>query len=514
MGHVISGRLNQLGELFDCLRRGIDSGDPIQEHIDDIGVSIGDPLVVPAGLACDPLCPGREEYRENRNQHAYPGEGVEDHGRGIGHGRNPNAVTPDVEHPILVRVRAVDGVEQVGSRIVAAGIGSGDITITDSALFLVGTAIVIITAADVARTLVMTRNSHSRLTGPVNELTRLFIAGIARRRKNYLRRDSIQSWTAPLIIVGSLSMWLMCYLIGYTLMLDGMVGLTINEAFREAGSSLFTLGFASEARAQLSIIDFVAAATGPITIGLMISYLPSLYGSYNRRELDVALLKARAGEPNWGPEILARFAVLGSDRKRLLSLWAEWERWAADVSESHTSYPALIYTRSARPMRNWVVALLAMMDAAALSIVLRPQDRQVAPRMFLRQGLECLRDLAAATGIHYDPTPATGQPIQLSKDEFVSAVNMLIDVGYDPQRTADEAWPVFSDWRVMYESIAYDLALRVDAVPAKWSGPRRPATEEIPPVRPQYIVGSEDGSVRFVAEEGRPHSLPPEDRLG
>ena len=117
------------------------------------------------------------------------------------------------------------------------------------------------------------------------------------------------------MIVGALATWLISFLIGYTLMLHGAVGLQLGASFREAGSSLFTLGFASSDREQLSIIDFIAAATGPITIGLMISYLPTLYSSFNRREGEVALLKSRAGEPNWGPEILARFAALGSGPK-------------------------------------------------------------------------------------------------------------------------------------------------------------------------------------------------------
>lgn len=380
--------------------------------------------------------------------------------------------------------------------------------------FLLGTAIVIFTGGSVVRTLVMTRQARSRLTLPVDVLIRRAVSTFARRFHSYLRRDTIQSWAAPLIIVGALATWLISFLIGYTLMLHGAVGLALGSAFREAGSSLFTLGFASSDRAQLSIIDFIAAATGPITIGLMISYLPTLYSAFNRREVDVALLKSRAGEPNWGPEILARFAALGSDPKRLTELWNTWERWAADVSESHTTYSVLIYTRSARPMRNWLIALLSVMDAAALSLVLRPEDRQVASRMLLRQGIECIRDLAVVTHIKYDPEPPTGTPIQLTKEEFVEAVEMLDQTGYELQRGADEAWPFFSDWRMMYEPIFYELAKRIDAVPAKWSGPRIPATRPIPPYRPRYIVDNADGSLAFPTNIRKAPILPPNKRLG
>jgi hypothetical protein len=393
------------------------------------------------------------------------------------------------------------------------GIENGAGSLHDWLVFVAGVIVVLATAADLARSLIMTRGSRSFVTGPVNRIVRTVIMGSAQVSRSYLRRDSIQSWVAPMMIISSLMTWLGLFLIGYTLILEGLAGLSLQTAFRESGSSLFTLGYASADRSQLSVIDFMAAATGPITIGLMISYLPALYGAYNRRELDVALLKARAGEPNWGPEILARYAALGTDNKHLEQLWNDWETWAADVSESHTCYPALIYTRSARPMRNWLIALLATMDAAALALVLRPKDRQVGKRIFLRQGIECLRDIAVSVGIRYDPDPTSGTPINLSRDEFVEAVEMMTSLGYEPQRDIDKAWPLFSDWRMMYEGIVYDLARRIDAVPAKWSGPRRHVSGAIAPHRPQYVLTADDGSVAFPPPGTEP-TLPPRRRLG
>lgn len=406
------------------------------------------------------------------------------------------------------------GIVESSSRAIGSGVANGTATGLEWLSLLAGILIVSFTALDVIRTLIMTRGSRSIIRTCFANPIAWFINLFARQSKNYLRRDSIQSWIAPMMLVGSLSAWLLLYLVGYSLMISGIEGLDISTSFREAGSSLFTLGFASGDRTQLSIIDFIAAATGPITIGLMISYLPSLYSSYNRRELDVAILKARAGEPNWGPEILARHATLDSDRAHLDQMWRDWERWAADVSESHTSYPALIHTRSARPLRNWLIALLAVMDAAALSIVLRPHDRQVSARIMLRQGIECLRDLAVIEKIHFDPSPKHGDPILLTEQEFLDAVDMLINSGYEPHRAGEEAWPLFRDWRMMYEQIVYSLALKIDAVPALWSGPRRPATAQMPPPRPQYIVSASDGSIVFPADPTTALHLPPNKRLG
>ena len=102
-------------------------------------------------------------------------------------------------------------------------------------------------------------------------------------------------------------------------------------------------------RARRTIAD-LAAAFGLVTLTLQIAYLPTLYSAFNRRETEVALLNARAGVPSWGPELLARtHYALGSGMSTidtLPDLYAQWERWAADVAESHTTYLPLVRFRS------------------------------------------------------------------------------------------------------------------------------------------------------------------------
>jgi hypothetical protein len=124
----------------------------------------------------------------------------------------------------------------------------------------------------------------------------------------------------------------------------------VTTAFTEAGSSLFTLGFAEPAGAAPAAIVFAAAATGLAIVALQIAYLPTLYSAFNRRETEVALLNARAGVPSWGPELLARtLHALGSGVSTidtLPDLYAQWERWAADIAESHTTYLPLARFRS------------------------------------------------------------------------------------------------------------------------------------------------------------------------
>ena len=185
------------------------------------------------------------------------------------------------------------------------------------------------------------------------------VPAVADRSSSFAFRDRVLTWPAPLTLLVLLITWLLLFLVGYGLLVFAVSDLGLRAALREAGSSLFTLGFASTDRNQLTAIDFAAALTGPIIIGLQVGYLPALYSAYNRREAEVTLLDSRAGEPNWGPEILARHAAISS-LANLDELFRGWERWAADVSESHSNYPVLIFFRSQKVTRNWLVGLLSV----------------------------------------------------------------------------------------------------------------------------------------------------------
>jgi hypothetical protein len=351
------------------------------------------------------------------------------------------------------------------------------------ACFIIGLLIVLGVISSVLRTLVVPRAMQSKLAKLVLHGTIWPYRFLARRSDDYLRRDSLLAWAAPLSILTTLIVWLILFQLGYSLMIFGTSNLTYGNAIRQAGSSLFTLGFASDNSIDLTAIDFVAAATGPIVIGLLIGYLPVLYGEYNRRETEVTMLDSRAGEPNWGPEILARHAAVSSIAN-LDDLFLSWERWAAEVSESHTNYPTLVWTRSQRPGRHWLIGLLSVMDAAAMQLSLNPSHAQGRARIALRQGFITLRDLATVEGIPFDKDPDPDTEIALSKEQFTKAVDYIAAQGFPQDRTADEAWPHFRGWRVNYESIAYALAELLDAPPAKWSGKRYGDMREVEPNRP------------------------------
>jgi hypothetical protein len=243
---------------------------------------------------------------------------------------------------------------------------------------------------------------------------------------------------------------------------------------------MFTLGLARSARFTNDTIVIAAAASGFVVIALQIAYLPALYSAFNRRESLITMLASRAGEPSWGPEILIRHQLVGIVDS-LPDFYGQWEQWAADFSESHSTYPVLLLFRSPDPWSSWAIALLSVLDAAAMQLALNPTTAPSQARLSLRMGYTALRRISDALGWSYEPDPLPDDPISLTPAEFERAVRLLQEVGFATEREPDEAWPHFRGWRVNYEDLAYRWAARVMAPPAPWSGPR-------PGLGPQVIT--------------------------
>ncbi|HKT04715.1 MAG TPA: hypothetical protein VJT31_34810 [Rugosimonospora sp.] len=366
---------------------------------------------------------------------------------------------------------------------------------------VLGVALLLTTMASMLRNLIVPRGLRSILVRNLWGGWRVVLLGLSRpQRRRAARRhgdpstlagyetlDAYLAWLAPLIVISTLAWWLLSLFIGFGLLLHAVSGLPLLASFREAGSSLFTLGFASSVRLHLTAIDFLAAATGPLVIALQIAYLPTLYAAYNRREVEVTLLQSRAAEPAWGPELLARQALVGTVDE-LRTLYQSWERLAADIGESHANYPVLLSFRSPRPYRGWVIALLAVMDAAAMHMALVPTgDHVPTARLMLRAAFTGLRDIARVTGIPFDTDPMPDETGLLTFAEYADAVEHLRDAGFLMQRDAAESWPHFRGWRVNYEAAAHGIAAHLDLPPALWSGPRtRLGQATARPARPAH----------------------------
>jgi hypothetical protein len=324
------------------------------------------------------------------------------------------------------------------------------------------------------------------------------------------------------------------YLLAYGLLIYGASGSDFGDSVRQAGSSLFTLGFASVNTEDQTVIDFMAAATGPIVIALLIGFLPTIYSSYLEREVDITMLSATGGEPAWGPELLSRLAI-GGTLDGLPTIYMEWAKWAARLRLTHVTYPVLVYVRSARAMRHYAIALLAVMDAAALKLALNTSlPRKEAFALLLEGGqtfevlyvflfqkrtwrtrapfsglftgrfsradlatsrlpdwndrmraVHLAADMDALQSLDGDAVRALErgeqQALTLTRADFDRAVEVLRRSGFPIERDLDEAWDLFRAARGRYEFAALQICRKLDVTPAPWSGERRVPTPTIWP---------------------------------
>lgn len=359
---------------------------------------------------------------------------------------------------------------------------------------------VITATASVVGTVIIPRPTRSRLTRLVDRVVNATFDLITSPIRDYYRRDRVRACQAAVILLGQLAAWLGIFFVGYALLVWPFAA-NVTSAFGTAGPALWSVGSAhAHGAVETAILD-AAALTALVTVTLQIAYLPTLYAAFNRRENEIALLNSRAGTPSWGPELLARtHYALGSGTSTVDSLpglYSQWERWAADVTESHVAYLPLVRFRSPNPEASWVTALLAVLDSAALYLALCPQAAPAVPaRLCLRSGLVCFGEVARAMGVDVPAEPDPGEGISVGYEDYLDAITRLREVGFPIERDPDDAWPDFVGWRVNYEQAAYAIARSVDVVPALWSGPRRRPTVVIPPLRPGPGKASERSSGR------------------
>jgi hypothetical protein len=375
---------------------------------------------------------------------------------------------------------------------------------------LAGLFLTLGTLGSVIRTVMVPRAVSSRISSVVASTVQGTTAFVARTRSDYMARDGILAQGAPLFLVLRLVVWIGLLVAGFSLLLWGSGSGNFSEAVRLSASSILPLGIARAETGLETAIAFVETASGVIVVALQIAYLPALYSSFNKRETLVTMLDSSSGSPPWGPEILARHALI-DNLDHLTDLYHDWEEWAADIAESHTSYTTLLYFRSPEPRTSWTLALLSCMDAAAMQLSLNPLTAPASTRPFLRMGVVCLRSLARVTGFKFPADPHPDDPIELSFEEFQFGVNRVLKVGWEAERTAEEAWPHFRGWRVNYESLAYHLATLVDAPPGPWSGTRRGRLESsLVPVRPPHRAPTlEMENILQVTQQRRAHRATP-----
>ena len=338
-------------------------------------------------------------------------------------------------------------------------------------VFLLGAGIAVATLLSAIRTFVLPRSASVRLSKFVFLVSRLCFNLWTRRASGYEERDRAMALYAPITLLILPAVWLTLVHIGYTGMFWAMGVDSWRTAFEVSGSSLLTLGFARVAGLVATMLSFSEAALGLILVALLISYLPTMYSAFSRRELAVTMLEVRAGSPPSAVELFARYRRL--NRLDLLNqLWVTWEVWFADIEETHTSLAALTFFRSPQPDHSWVTAAGAILDSAALAASTLDIPRDPQADLCIRAGYLALQRIADFFLITYSPAPSGDDWISISRVEFDDAYERLAPASVPLKPDRDQAWRDFRGWRVNYDRALLGLAALTMAPYAPWSSDR------------------------------------------
>jgi hypothetical protein len=266
---------------------------------------------------------------------------------------------------------------------------------------------------DAFQTIILPRRPTGRF-----RITRLFYlatwtpwAALARHARNPKVREQIYSIFGPGSLLLLLVVWALLLVTGFGLLFFAM-GTPFADSMATpnhlghlrtdlyvSGTTLFTLGLGDVVPRTLAAraLIIVESGTGLGLVALVIGYVPVLYGSFSRREVSVALLDARAGSPPTSTELLRRHAFAGG-QEALVVLLIEWERWAAEILESHISYPILCYYRSQHDNQSWLSALTAVLDSCALLISVVPGTASRQAQLTFAMARHALVDLGHVFG--------------------------------------------------------------------------------------------------------------------
>ncbi|MBI3170259.1 MAG: hypothetical protein HYZ22_17380 [Chloroflexi bacterium] len=341
--------------------------------------------------------------------------------------------------------------------------------------FLLGAGIVVATFVSAISTFVLPRSARSQLNRLVFGLMRRWIEFFMHFAKTYERRDAIMAYYAPLALMLLVPTWYALIALGYSFMYWALRAGDYFFDLRLSGSSLLTLGFIPSEGYLVTILVFSEALLGLIMVGLLIAYLPTMYSAFSRREQEVNMLEVRAGNPPNPYDMLTRFhRIHGLDK--LADLWKTWEFWFADVEESHTTLPALVFFRSPRADHSWITSAGAVLDSAAITLSSIDIPQEMAAALCIRAGFISFHRITDYFDISHphDPTfPET--PISVTRAEYDELIRKLEAAGLPIKPDRDQAWKDFAGWRVNYDRTLLVLCSLVMALPnAPWSSDRMP----------------------------------------
>ncbi|RRA48738.1 potassium channel family protein [Acidipila sp. EB88] len=272
-----------------------------------------------------------------------------------------------------------------------------------------------------------------------------------------------------------------------------------------SGTTLFTLGLGdvlphNRFTRELLVVE---AGLGLGFVAVVIGYFPVLYGAFSRREVSISLLDARAGSPPSAAELLRRHAFTGGSTA-LVTLLEEWERWAAELLESHISYPLLCYFRSQHTNQSWLSALCAVLDTCALMVATVQDMPGRQAQLTFAMARHAVVDLSQV----FELEPVQPEHDRLSPGAFEQLHDLLCQAGTrvarDPGSKARLA-----EMRALYEPYVECLCryLSMDVPPFVPQRPRRDNWQTVAQVLHATQVASASGPTSPQPEHEEEHHI-------
>ncbi|HVP42206.1 MAG TPA: potassium channel family protein [Terriglobales bacterium] len=297
---------------------------------------------------------------------------------------------------------------------------------------------------------------------------RTLVAGVRERRL----RETLLSYFGPASLLGLIASWAVMLVLGF-----GLLNWSLETAARSnmpyrgiwtdiyfSGTTFFTLGLGdvTPRSAVGRLLTVLEGGTGFAFLALVIGYIPAIYQSFSRRETNITLLDARAGSPPSAGELLRRHALDGS--LDALNPWLrDWEGWAADLLESHLSYPVLCYFRSQHDNQSWLGSLTAVLDTCALVLVGVDGVARRQARLTFAIARHAVVDLAQIFRARPMAPPRDRLPAERLQElrRFLGSAGLKLSDGVEAERQLTEL-------RSIYEPYLFALAEAVEVALPDW----------------------------------------------